>query len=475
MHIWVSRVSSAPLFGCAAGAALAVTYTLSPLTVWFTAAMVLIFGFLGRGLSGRERRWALGLLSLGLGLRLLALAGFFLFTMDADGSLAVMLPDEAYIARRSLWLRNIALGIPIATNDFVDAFNPFAESAILYVLAYVQLLVGTAPYGIRLLSVALSLAATVIFYKTVRPTFGAPASLIGLSAALFMPSAFVWSISTLKEPPYYFLSAVSLACVVTAVRSRSKEVRIAAAVTGLAAVVVLGTVREASAIVVGAGMVMGGMLTPLLRRPAFAAAALAIVLTAGTVAFTHSAVRQRGLRALQTAAVMHVGHVKTPGRAYKLLDPQFYTRLDQRDLNYGAAIRVMQSDALARYVIRAALSFVLVPLPWQVSSWSAAAYLPQQVLWAVMVVFALVGVVAGLRRDGLLTLILASTVLIAAAGVTLTSGNIGTFVRHRDMTLLYLVWLSGVGFWFAVQSVAARYTVRERLGGAGASTETCAS
>lgn len=471
MSALASRVPSA-LLGCAAGAALALTYTLSPLTVWFTAVIVLIFLFLARGLSGRERRWAVGLLSLGLALRLVALAGFFLFTFDAGRSFAVMLPDEGYIARRSLWLRNIALDIPMATSDFVDAFNPFADSAILYLLAYVQLLAGPSPYGTRLLGLALYLAATVIFYKTVRPTFGAPASLIGLAAALFMPSAFVWSISTLKEPPYYFLSAVSFACVVAAVRSHSESMRIAAAVASVAAVVVLGTVREASAMVVAAGILMGGALTLALRRRAFMAAALVILLVAGTYVVANSAIRQRGLRALQTAAVMHVGHVKTPGRAYKLLDPQFYTRLDQPRLNYGAAVGAMESDALARYVIRAALSFVFVPLPWQVSSWSSAAYLPQQMFWELMVVFALVGTVAGLRRDKLLTLVLASTVLIAAAGITLTSGNIGTFVRHRDMTLLHLVWLSGLGVWFAVRWVAARYPVRPRQDGASVSTET---
>ena len=466
MHTLSPRVRSTAL-ACAAGVVLAMTYTLSPMTVWFAAAMTMIFVYASHGLAGRERSWVLGLLSLGVAARVLVLITIFFVTYRIDSSFAVMIPDEGYIVRRAMWLRNIALDIPIAPADFIDAFNPFAESGVLYILAFLQLLIGPAPYGIRLLSVALCLAAAAILYRMVRPTFGCPASLLGLALLLFWPSAFVWSISVLKEPPYYFLSAVSLASIVAAVRARSLIARLMAVVTCVGALIAVATVRSAAAIVCGGGMGMGMALAILARRPVLRATAVILCVVAGGYALSNARVQQRSMQFLQNTAVIHIGHVKTSGRAYKLLDPKFYTRQDRLGVNYTAAARSMTGGEIARYVIRAALSFVLVPLPGQVSSRPAIVYLPQQVIWSVLVVFALVGGFVGLRRDALVTLVLGSTIVIVAAGVTLTSGNIGTFVRHRDMAMLLMAWLSGLGAVSAVQYVVARRRIRtsEPVGG----------
>lgn len=450
--MWMSSAHTGTVaLACGSGAILAIAYTLSPMTVWFAAAVLLIFAHAGRGVEGRERRWLLGLLSAGVAARVLVLTGFFLFTSRADGSFPVLLPDEGYIAHRSMWLRNIALGTPIAPSDFIDTFNPFAESGILYVLAYLQLVVGPAPYGVRLLGVMLYVSAAVIGYRMVRPTFGAAASLIGLAVMLFMPSAFVWSLSTLKEPPYYFLSAVALASAVAAVRASSFMARIVAIAACVGAVAAVETVRTTAAIVIGGGIGVGLAFALLMRKPAVRAAVLVLSLVLGGYALTDARVQARATQFLHKTVVMHIGHVKTPGRAYRLLDPEFYTRQDRVDINYGEAARTMEGDDIARYLIRAALSFLLVPLPWQVSSWPAVAYLPQQVIWCVLVLFAATGALAGLRRDRFTTLFLLCTLLIAAGAVVLTSGNIGTFVRHRDMTLAPVAWLSGLGVVAAVR------------------------
>ena len=49
--------AAAVLVAVAAGAVLGVIYTLSPLTVWFAAASVLLIRLGTRGLPAREARW----------------------------------------------------------------------------------------------------------------------------------------------------------------------------------------------------------------------------------------------------------------------------------------------------------------------------------------------------------------------------------------------------------------------------------
>jgi len=99
----------------------------------------------------------------------------------------------------------------------------------------------------------------------------------------------------------------------------------------------------------------------------------------------------------------------------------------------------------ARFAIRAIVAFVIVPLPWQVVSAQEMLFLPQQIAWYFLVVLALFGIIAGLRRNGLVTGLLVGLAAAGGLAVALNSGNIGTMVRHRDTIVPFVVWLSALG------------------------------
>jgi len=73
----------------------------------------------------------------------------------------------------------------------------------------------------------------------------------------------------------------------------------------------------------------------------------------------------------------------------------------------------------------------------------------------VLLAFVPFGLVLGFRRDPLLTGLLASHAGALMMMVALTSGNIGTLVRHRGLALPYLAWLSGLGFYHVVSHLTA--------------------
>ena len=120
------------------------------------------------------------------------------------------------------------------------------------------------------------------------------------------------------------------------------------------------------------------------------------------------------------------------------------------------ATATLTFQELTRYVARSAVAFLVVPLPWETVSWSEIVLVPQQVVWYLMVPLALVGVVAGFRRDGLGTLLLVSYIVVAAVPISLSNGNIGTLVRHRDTVVPFIVWLSGLGAVYLVGWLASR-------------------
>lgn len=420
-----------------AGVVVGVVYTLSPLTTLFLAAIVPLCRWAGKGLPAEERRWLTIVLGLAIALRLAAIAGLFL-SADGDIPFANFFSDEEFFKRRAIWLRNVGMGIPISTADFIYTFDETGDSSYLYLLAYVQALVGFAPYGVHVLNAAMYLAAAVALFRLVRPSFGAGASIGALTLLLFLPSLFVWSISALKEPPYFLVAAVNVVAVISIVRAHDWRMRVAAAAILVLGGLALQSLREGGLMLtaIGAGSGLAAWRFVLLK-PRAMLATVGLLVVVSTAALTRPQVQERLWPIVHQAAFKHWGHINTPGLTYRLLDDRFYA---DRNL-----VPTMTAAEAARFMIRAAWSYATVPLPWRIESRSMLAQWPEHALWYGLLILLPAGVIAGLRRDPLLTSVLLAHGLAAALIVAVSGGNIGTLVRHRGLALPYLLWLSCLG------------------------------
>jgi hypothetical protein len=106
--------------------------------------------------------------------------------------------------------------------------------------------------------------------------------------------------------------------------------------------------------------------------------------------------------------------------------------------------------------VRSAVSFVLVPAPWQIASTRELAYLPEQFLWYGMILLAPFGVAAGWRRDPLTTALLTGWIVPTAAALALTNGNVGTMLRLRGVLIPYLSVLTALGVCEVLEQLAPR-------------------
>lgn len=450
------------MWAAAAGAVLGVAYTLSPLTIISLLIMIPVWRWASANVTGAERRWLLVVVIVAVALRAAAIAGLFL-TADSDIPYANFFGDEEFFKRKSTWLRNVALGIPISTADYIYAYDTVGESGYVWALAYVQALVGLAPYGIHVLNASLYLTAVLALYRLARQAFGGVVGVFGLTVLLFLPSLFFWSISALKEPAYFFFAAANVTAAVAVVRAAGWWRRVAALGVLLAGVYLLQNVREGSVMLAGAGIAGGWMLAFLVPRPRLQMAS-AIVLPLLLVAvMSRPAVQERGWATFRDVAMKHWGHINTAGQSYQLMDRSFYG--DRR------AVERMQSADAARYTIRALWSYVTVPTPWQAESRSTLAYIPEQVIWYVLLLLAAIGALASLRRDALLAGLLLAHGVAAAVMVALSGGNVGTLVRHRGLAMPYLAWLAGVGFVVLTGSVLSRLPRRNVIQAEHSSTQ----
>ncbi len=420
----------------AIGVAIGFAYTLSPLTFLVAVGLAPLWRWASAGLSVQERRWMLGLMAMAVAFRAVAIGGLFL-TADPAIPYANFFGDEEFFKRKTTWLRNVSMGIPISQADVIYAFDETGDSSYLRILSYIQALVGLAPYGIHALNAGAYLAAVLVLFRVAQKRFGGLAAVIGSALLLFMPSLFIWSISALKEPSYFLVAAVTLAAAVTITQGPNWRWRVAAVAAVILGGLTLQGLREGGLALTILGVSGGVALAWLLTRPRVLLAACVVLPLVAMLAFTRPAVQERAWAAIHQVALKHWGHINTPGLTYRLMGPEFYT--DRK------AITAMTPTQVGQYGIRAAWNYLTAPLPWEIESRSALAFLPEQMVWYCLLLLLPFGIAAGLKRDVLLTSLLLAHGSTSALMVAVSGGNIGTLIRHRGLALPYLVWLSGLG------------------------------
>lgn len=441
----ISATAWCGLIGVFAGS----VFALSPMTVFFLASIPVLLHSTGRGLSSGERHWVVGVVAVAALLRLMAVAAMFVVTDHEQASFFTMFGDESGAKAKALWIRNAVWGIPLSQEDIWAAWDTYGENGFVYVAAVVQSLIGTAPYGIQLLNAMMYVISAVVLHRVTRTAYGRLPAFATLVILLFLPSLFVWSVSALKEPSYYFLNALIVACAMQAFRGSGWSRRMGSIATGGLLILGISTLRTGAFVAPGASLLGGGLAWALVRKPRLVAlGALALVL-ASVPMLTRDSTRAATLEQLRSLGYRHWGHAASlEGHGYALLDESMY-------VDGSSAPLGMDEGQAARFVARGVASFVTVPWPWQAVSSTEKAHIPQQMLWYLLVALAVVGVVVGLRRHFVFTAVVTANALAAAAILSLTNGNIGTLVRTRDMATPMLAILAGLG-----ACVIGRWAVR---------------
>lgn len=417
-------------------------YTLSPMAAWCAVWMAFVVRWAVSGTGRAERRWLIGLFGVAIGLRVIAV-GVLPFLVDPTRhAYTTYFGDALYAIQRSIWIRNVFLGIPVAARDYIEAFEPvFGWSGYNYVLAFLHVLFGPSPYGIALFSVGLFLTAAVMLYRQCRASFGPLAAFAGLGVVLLLPSWFAWSVAPLKEAMQFLLLTIALLGTRALLRERW-VVKACAVPVVVLAIVASGLVRNGGAAVAALGSGLGAGLWAVTRRWRIAAAlALALPLVAILLA-QNAQVQTVVATTLRLSAIRHLGHVRSPGFSYRLLDDTFYVdpSLAPYDQEFGLTF-----DQGARFLLRSVVAFFMIPVPWHLENAAWLVIVPQQAVWYLLVLLAVVGAVAGARRDATLTCVLAGFIVGALVVIAPNSGNVGTLIRHRDMVVPFVSALAGLG------------------------------
>ena len=426
-------------------------YTVSPLGLCAAALTAAAAALARRNLPDGERRVLTTIVAAAVAVRVAAIVAIFVTSIPIhdDQFVGALTGDGAYSMARALRTRDLLLGVPANKYDYVVAFDEYGRNSYVWFLTLAQVAFGPAPYGVRLMNSALFIAGALLLYRVARRAFGPAPALTGLTAVVFLPTLFVWSISLLKEPLYFSGTALILWAAVTALRADNWQARMYGVLAILAGALIIRDLRSGAvwlaALGLGTGLTMHAMT--ISRRLRAVAAAVAVIALALVAAAPQQ--QNRVIKGLESTAKTHTGHVFTVGHAYKLLDEGFYVNPQTP----SASTLTLHAGQGARYVARAALSFVAVPAPWQLASLRELVYLPEQLVWYALLVLLAIGAAAAWRRDPLVTCLLLGYALPTACVLALTNGNVGTLLRLRGLVTPYLVWVSSVGFFVSVQAM----------------------
>jgi hypothetical protein len=434
-----------------AGVALGLAYTLSPLSVLSLIALIWALIAAGRDLAPSEGRWYWSIMTISIVIRLIAIALLFI-TADPAHPFASFFGDEELYKFRTMWLRNIGQGLPMSPADVIYTYDDVGHTSYIYALAFVQAFVGDAPYGLHVMNMSVYMGGVLIFYRLARASYGRAVAMAGLIFLLCMPSLALWSVSVLKEPVNVLMIAVELVSAVLLVRApRWWQKGLAAGVIVVSAVA-MESLRQGGEITAAFGTIVGLLSAFVLSRGRRLVTALVVVPLAIVALAAWPPVQDRVMARVREAAVYHAGHVLTPGYSYQLVDPRYYP--DRERLNQ------MTPSEAGRYAVKALWAYFSQPLPRETWSRSMLAYLPEQVIWWVLALLLPLGICAGLKRDIVVTTMLSAHAAAAIAIVGLSSGNIGTLIRHRSLAMPYLIWLAAVGGHECIRLAAGRRAMK---------------
>lgn len=423
-----------------AGIALAVLYSASPLFALTLAASTVCLCIAGRGLDGEERRRLILVMVAALAARWMVIATMLVggIPLHNDLSVGAASGDDGYYLARALRGRDIVLDLTDTRYDYFIINDEYGRTSYLRLLTAVQVLFGPTPYSMRALNGLIFVAAAAMLFRTIRPAFGATTSLIALVVLVFLPSLIVGSISLGKDPLYFLITAVLFTTVLMMSRRGTALSIAAGAGITVSSVFVLDGMRRGGAALALASIAMALPAPWLLATWRRAAVAVAVFASVVAAALMIPAVHAHAIDAITTVSKTHAGHVFTSGHAYKLLDDGFY-------FNPGPSPFTLTDDQALRFLVRAAVSFTITPLPWEMASLKELAFLPEYVAWLVILAFAVPGTIAGWRRDPRVTALLVGFIVPTAVAVAVTTGNVGTLLRLRGLVTPFLVWLSALG------------------------------
>lgn len=138
---------------------------------------------------------------------------------------------------------------------------------------------------------------------------------------------------------------------------------------------------------------------------------------------------------------IHLSFSLYNGNSYKIYPDEIYA-----DYRQVKTVSYSSYDLLMKALPKATFYFLLSPFPWEISNNSRLFFYPFSMLWYFILIFTVFGIINGLRQKPQETQLVILFLFLFIIIISLTMGNAGTAMRHRDLIapFFYIFASSGI-------------------------------
>ena len=316
--------------------------------------------------------------------------------------------------------------------------NQYSWNGYVDFIGLFYVLFGFSPSAVKGINCLLGAGLVLlVFFLAMRIFNRKVARQAAWGVALF-PSLMFWSASNLKDTPFIFLTLLAILTFIRRIEAKGIRPKIFYSLALGLLLLLHASLRDLFYLLLLAALIAAAALPRLRIRGEILALGLA-GLGIGFLYFqpAGAAVRQ----VLGQLFHKHVGYAVTDGASYLLFPDSFYA--------YGYLWKWVESGTLNLTIVtallKAPLYFFLEPLPGR---FDALYHLPavfQMILWYGILLLAVAGIFTSLRQRRHETSFLLFPLLLFSFVMALTSGNVWTLFRIRDLVTPFLIIYAAAG------------------------------
>lgn len=399
-----------------------------------------------------ERRFVISVFTWAVALRLLLITLYYHFFL-LPGNMDIIAPDgECYQARGWYISRFITGGdiyiIPSPEQifrDYRDMAAFYAEGlpdwrlyqvgVFSYAIAFLYSVFDYVPQLIKFVNAVFSVASAIVIYELAKSLFGKKAAGISMIITAFLPSIFVFSLTSTRDPMVIFLLCLSIYSLTKFYSSYN--------LLHLAVVFFCVGVVYFIRISVFAPLMLVLVIALFISLRFRCRWKISFLVLCGLLVFS-GGYRQKALSILDLATLTnpHMGYINTPGNNYKILPDEYYSG--------SKNIRKIPPLYLAVAFLKGLLHSMFEPFPWKLKTKGELFGSVQTLAWVMFFPFVLVGIFFGLRHKPKESHVTFICVVVFSALLAIGEGNVGTVFRHRDMLLPFFIifGVAGVSIFF---------------------------
>jgi len=388
---------------------------------------------------------------------LAALAGFYAYRREADGTFLLRLFVAGLLARMIVGIAIFAFrgqdffGGDALTYDyfgyaqlqgwFGDKYyqtiaQQFVRSGegsgwgMVYLVGAVYGIIGRNMFAVQLMNAVIGAATAVVIFLCAQQVFvnNRVARVAGILVA-FYPSLVLWSAQGLKDGPIVFLLALAILCTLKLGEKLSPKYIVVLVVTLLFLIALRFYVFYMISVAIAGAFIIG---MQQVTATSFARQLSAIVLLG--VALTYVGVTRSATTQFETYGNLRSLQVSRSDLARSA------------ESGFGRDVDVSSTSGAISAIPLGVLYLLFAPFPWQITSLRQSITLPEMIIWWGSFPLLVLGLWFAVKyRLRKISPILIFTVMLTLA-YSVFQGNVGTAYRQRAQLLVFYFIFVAVGF-----------------------------